>query len=194
MGVSFYVGMTQSGKTHLALEHLKAAIVENGNPALILNMIGAQNFLGMPHETSVDAVLGKVYGSPRTNALYRPKGEEETAQILRAINDDRLGGVNVLIDEIYWVPCKPHQILPELSLALRGWRHHLLGPNEFYLTSQRPGDLHGDGYAAREKLFIFRPSEGRDVDRLVKDFGQEKEKLLALKAREYILLRNEIAA
>lgn len=194
MGVNFYVGMTKSGKTYKALEDLKAAIVSNGNPGLILNMIGADNFKGMPHEPTVDAVLAKLYGSPRTNAIFRPRTEAQRQEIFRAINDDKLGGVNVLADEIYWIPCKAHQILPEFAEALRGWRHHDLGPNEFFLTSQRPGDLHGDGYAARSALYVFRPSEGRDVDRLVKDFGQDKEKLLALKAREFILLRNEIAA
>ena len=153
MGVSFYVGMTKTGKTFRAIEHLKAAIVSNGNPGLILDMIGAENFKDMPHEKTVDDVRVKLYGSPRTNAVYRPRGDgEETAEILRSLNDDRLGGVNVLIDEIYWVPCKPNQILPELAKSLRGWRHHELGPNEFFCTSQRPGDLHGDGYAARSEV------------------------------------------
>ena len=194
MGVSFYVGMTKSGKTFRALEDLKAAIVENGNPGLILDMIGAENFLDMPHESTVDAVLAKLYGSPRRNAVYRPKSEDETAAIFRAVNDDRLGGVNVLVDELFWIPCKAQKILPEFAAALRGWRHHKLGPNVFFLTSQRPGDLHGDGYAARSALYVFRPSEGRDVDRLEKDFGIPRERMLALPAREFILIRNEIAA
>lgn len=194
MGVSFYVGMTKTGKTHLALEHLKAAIEANGNPGLILDMISAENLRDFPHEKTVDDVRVRLYGKPRTNAVYRPRAEEETAEILRSINDDRLGGVNVLIDEIFWVPCKGQKILPELSEALRGWRHHALGDNLFFLTSQRPGDLHGDGYAARSDLYVFRPSEGADVDRLHDDFGLDREKMLALKAREFIHVRNEVAA
>lgn len=191
-GVSFYVGMTRTGKTYLALEHLKAAVAENGNPALILDMIGAENFRTDPHEATVDAVLAKLYGTPRTHATFRPRSEAEVDQIFRAIADDGTGGVNVLVDEIYWVPCNARKISPDFSKALRGWRHHALGPNLFFLTSQRPGDLHGDGYAARDRLYVFRPAEGRDVERLEKDFGLEREKLLALKQREFILVQNQI--
>lgn len=192
-GVTFYVGMTKTGKTYLALEHLKAAVIENGNPALVLDMIGAENFQDVPHEKTVDDVLAKIYGNPRTHATFKPRSEEETAALMRAISDEFTGGVNVLVDEIYWVPCKAHKILPDFSLALRSWRHHRCGPNVFFLTSQRPGDLHGDGYAARHAMYVFRPSEGRDVDRLVKDFSLPKEEMLALKAREFILRKNEIS-
>ena len=198
-GVSFYVGMTGTGKTYLAEQHLRAAVSENGNPALILDMIGAENFRAFPHERTVDDVLVKLYGKPRTHATYRPRSEEETAQIFRAIGGETgtagaLGGVNVLVDEIFWVPCKPQKIAPDFSKAIRGWRHGDLGPSVFLLTSQRPGDLHGDGYAARSRMYVFRPSEGRDVDRIEKDFGVPREKLLALPPREFILLENRIAA
>lgn len=193
-GVSFYVGMTKTGKTYLALEHLKAAVASNGNPALILDMMGAENFKSDPHEANVDAVLQKLYGNPRRHATYRPRGEEEADQLFRAIADEGPGAVNVLVDEIYWVPCNSRKISAAFSRALRGWRHPPLGETVFFLTSQRPGDLHGDGYAARDRMYVFRPSEGRDVDRLERDFGLDRAKMLALKQREYILVENSILA
>jgi hypothetical protein len=195
-GVSFYVGMTGTGKTYLALEHLKAAVAENGNPSLILDMVGAKNFKTFPHEATVDAVLQKLYGNPRTHAIYRPRSEAELNQIFNAVGaeDDGPGAVNVLVDEIFWVPCNGHKILTSFSKAIRGWRHPWLGESIFFLTSQRPGDLHGDGYAARDRMYVFRPSEGRDVDRLEKDFGIPREKMLALKEREFILVENRITA
>lgn len=192
-GVSFYVGMTKTGKTYLALKHLKEAIVENGNPGLIVKMVNTSTLDGLPVEKSLDDVLVRLYGSPRTSAVYKPKGEAETAELMRAISHDDLGGVNVLVDEIYWVPCNGRKIDEDFSKALRGWRQHALGNNVFFLTSQRPGDLHGDGYTARSALYVFRPAEGSDVDRLQKDFGLERERMLALKQREYILVRNELA-
>lgn len=191
-GVSFYVGMTGTGKTHLALEHLRAAVAENGNPALILDLIHAKNLRDLPHEPTVDAVLEKLYGKPRRHATYCPRTEEEMGQIFRAISDDYTGAVNVLVDEIYWVPCNARKILTDFSMALRGWRHGLLGENWFFLTSQRPGDLNGDGYATRSRMYVFRPGEGRDVDRLERDFGVPRDRMLALKAREFILVSSGI--
>lgn len=191
-GVSFYVGMTKTGKTYLALDHLREAIIENGNPGLIVKMVNTSTLEGLPCEKSLDDVLAKLYGNPRTNAVYKPKSEDETEALMRAISADDTGGVNVLVDEIYWVPCNGRKIATEFSKALRGWRQHKLGNNVFFLTSQRPGDLHGDGYTARTALYVFRPAEGSDVDRLQKDFGLERERMLALKQREFILVRNEI--
>jgi hypothetical protein len=192
-GVSFYVGMTGTGKTYLALQHLREAVAENGFPALILDLVRAKNLRDLPHEPSVDAVLDKLYGSPRTHATFTPT-EEQTDQLMRAISDDLAGGVNVLVDEIYWVPCNARKISTDFSKALRSWRHPALGENRFFLTSQRPGDLHGDGYAARSRMYVFRPSEGRDVDRLERDFGIPREEMLALKAREFKLVSSGIAS
>jgi hypothetical protein len=192
-GVSFYVGMTGTGKTHLALRHLREAVAENGFPALILDLVRAKNLRDLPHEPTVDAVLAKLYGAPRTHATFT--GEEaQLDQIFRAISDDFTGGVNVLVDEIYWVPCNARKISTDFSKALRSWRHPALGENRFFLTSQRPGDLHGDGYAARSRMYVFRPSEGRDVDRLERDFGIPRDEMLALKAREFKLVSSGITA
>jgi hypothetical protein len=192
-GVEFFTGCTGAGKTFLAEQHLRTAIIENGYPGLVLDMVGCENFRDMAHEKSVDDALSRIYGNPRRNAVYRPKDEKEVDALARAIGSDELGAVNVLIDESFWC-FSAHHISTDLSRALRSWRHHRLGPLSFFLTTQRPADLHGDARAAYSAFYVFRPSPGRDVERLRQDFGLDPDRMLSLKAREYILIRNEIAA
>lgn len=192
-GVAFFAGMTGMGKTYKALETLKCAIAENGNPALIIDTRRDQLFDGLEHTETVEECLELLYpteesGLPRRNVCFTPvRLHEDFDALMAAITAKETGGVNVLIDESHLF-CDSHYISDEFSNALRLWRQHRFGDNLFLICSQRPSDLHGVGYAAcTQGKYIFRPGD-KDLEPTAKLFRLEETELRALQERQFIFV------
>lgn len=182
-GVHIYVGITQSGKTTLAMNRMGEDIARDGLPALILDMGPALNFREIPHAKDPDEVTDKLYGF-RSHVFYTPAGEEDFLSVVQSVH--QTGACHVLVDEVRW--CQSNREIPlAFTKALRGWAHGKYGPVTWHCTSQRPGDLHGDFYACLVgTLHAFKPAPGPDTDRLVHDFAMNADQLRALRRGEFI--------
>jgi hypothetical protein len=162
-GVSCYFGVTTSGKTTLALAHLKAEIARDGRPALILDCMPARNLKQYPHERSVDAVIERLYAEGG-HAVYTPRSEEELSKLLGAVHAAGIAGgpIHVLWDEAS-LHMSPQHVADEIAQALRGWQH---SDNSFLIVTQRPADLNGVVFTTMPEVFCFRLERGADLKRV----------------------------
>lgn len=75
-----------------------------------------------------------------------------------------------------------HSITPETSRLMRVWQHSDIS---VHLTSQRLEDIHQDAIACTTKLYAFRTTSPRTLERLQKDFGFNPEEIKVLQRGDY---------
>jgi len=174
LGVYWYLGKTQSGKTTRAFAELCEDAEITGWPCLVLDPMRAENFAKYKHAESLAAAIKRLVGE-ELHTFYTPGDYvEEFSRLMRAIRE--VGYVHVLVDEcsffMSWRSCTP-----EISAALRGWYHSKV---TYRLTTQRPGDIHGDVYACDPEVKAFRTEKEGDLKRLKDEFNFDPERLKAL--------------
>lgn len=166
-GVYCYFGITLSGKTTLALEHLKADVARDGRPSLIIDAMPARNLRGYRHEPNRRAVFERLYRDG-LHAVYTPKDDEDVDLLyagVHAAGAEQRTPVHVLHDEA--ALCQTTQRIPEgMAQALRGWQHN---DCTFRLVSQRPADLHGVVFACFPEVYCFRLEREADLERVKKE-------------------------
>ncbi len=171
-GVFLYAGVTESGKTTLALEHMNLDIATTDFPALILDDMPARNLAHLPHEATPEAVYHKLYNL-RETAVYTPRSVDEISDIFAMIHAAGTGPlklkVHVLWDEPVvtledgQVPMSVYKIDGRIAKALRGWQHNGCS---FRLCSQSIKDFHGVIFMCMPEAYIFRLEREADLDRV----------------------------
>jgi hypothetical protein len=172
-GVSCYFGITLSGKTTLAIEHLSRDMNQDGRPALVLDCMPARNLRAYPHAQTLDQVVDLLYGRPATateparprkSAFYTPKNEGELEKLMSAVHAAGIAGgpVHVLWDEAS-LHQSPQHIADGVGQALRGWQHN---DCSFRIVTQRPADLNGVIFATMPEVFCFRLERQADLERV----------------------------
>lgn len=183
LGVYFYVGKTQSGKTTRAIADLKADGEATGWPRVIIDTVRAKNWRGQPHAANLGAVLDSLWGPKKADVIYTPSGEEDFAALMRALIEGMR--VHVLVDECRWWANK-NKIVLDFSKAMRAWAHSDL---TFRCTTQHPADLHSDAFACITELHIFRTDIVAALDRL-EEYGFDRERMKTLPRGDYLTYRS----
>lgn len=179
MGPTSLIGVPGSGKSTLALELARAAARRNHWPLLVIDPAGVWNFEGMVHAPSLEVVVEMLW-TTREDVAWTPPSPAEFDRAMEAV---RAGGrVVVLIDEVRWYASAQYLSRP-LSVLARTWRHAEV---LLYMTTQRFGDLHQDLVACLSELRVFRCSAPRDLERLSREFGIDREKVAGLGRHESI--------
>lgn len=163
-GVYGYFGVTTSGKTTLALEHLRLDVGVDGRPALIIDCMPAKNLRHFPHCKDRLEAAFQLYAKG-SHAVWTPASEEELAAMFDTIHyagAEKQKPIHVLWDEAS-IHQSPQSIDDRIAIALRGWQHN---DCTFRLVTQRPGDLHGVFYAAIPEVYCFRLERHRDLERV----------------------------
>jgi hypothetical protein len=171
-GVEIFVGVTQYGKTTLALDHASKAN-DQGQPYLVLDCMPAANFKGFPHATDRVDVLKRLYGKPAQNVVYTPKGEEDLEALFKAVHTAGSRGES---RTVLWDECSffmgPQHIGDWASAALRGWAH---SGNYYLLVTQRPADMHGVVFITTPEVYVFRLERSVDLERVQKELSIQPE-------------------
>jgi hypothetical protein len=167
-GVEIFVGVTQYGKTTLALDHAKVAN-DRGQPYLVVDCMPAENFKWTLHAADRVDVLRRLYGKPAQNVVYTPKDEEDVEWIFGKVHE---GGVLGEPRTVLWDECSffmsPQHVGDNVSKALRGWAH---SGNAYLLVTQRPADLHGVVFITSPEVYVFRLERSVDLERVQKELS-----------------------
>lgn len=163
-GVYGYFGVTTSGKTTLALEHLRLDVAFDGRPGLILDCMPAKNLRHLFHCRTRLEVVDYLYRRG-SNATYTPSSEEDLAQLFDTIH--YAGALEQRPIHVLWdegsIHQSPQSIDDRVAIALRGWQHN---DCTFRVVTQRPGDLHGVFYSCIPEVYCFRLERQRDLERV----------------------------
>lgn len=195
LGVYFYTGTTQTGKTKRALVDARAIADALGWPVLIVDSQGVWNFASYPHAKSVEELVRRVWavddrGRPREPAIaFTPETPDEVELIFKAARAGRR--VVLVCDEArYWLSAR--RMPDELSRALRTWAHSEL---VLLFTTQRLADIHGDALACHREIYVFRTVGRPDLETLWDEFEVKREDAEALAENEFGVIRwNKVVA
>lgn len=183
LGVYFYVGKTQSGKTTRAIADLKADGEVTGWPRLIIDTVEAKNWKGQPHAADLGTVIDCLWGPNKRDVIWTPPDPDQFDRMMRALKAS--GHVHVLVDECRWWANK-NRISADFSKAMRAWAHSDL---TFRCTTQHPADLHSDAFACIMELYVFRTDIVAALDRL-EEYGFDRERMKALPRGEFLTYRS----
>lgn len=182
-GVYGYFGVTTSGKTTLALEHLRLDVGLDGRSSLILDCMPAKNLREFRHcESRLEAI--QLLYAKGTHAVYTPKDEEDLAALFDVIHyagSKEQTPIHVLWDEAS-IHQSPLSIDDRIAVALRGWQHN---DCTFRLVTQRPGDLHGVFYSCIPEVYCFRLERARDLERVRAELSLPAEVIAAQPQGKY---------
>lgn len=183
LGVFFYVGKTQSGKTTRAIGDLKADGEATGWPRLVIDTVQARNWRGEPHAPNVAAVLDSLWGENKRDVIWTPGNPDEFEAVMRALKE--AGRVHVLVDECRWWANR-NKISVDFSKAMRAWAHSDL---TFRCTTQHPADLHSDAFACIMELYVFRTDIVAALDKL-EEYGFDRERMKTLERGAFLTYRS----
>src|SRR6185295_15080355 len=145
-GANVYVGITGSGKTTLAQQHLLLDSRAYRFPRVILDLEGARDWANFPHALSADQVLEACYVQRKElvrqgmkTIIWTPKSERERAKFFMAVG--HWGGVCVMVDGVPMI-ADAHNFEDEFRIALYKHRHGKIGPTFWYLVGQRMSLMH----------------------------------------------------
>lgn len=186
-GIRWYVGIPECGKTYLALQKIAADQQVDGYPCLTFDMIGAKNFLDMPHVQTfgrpASAVVDEVVDAlwvRRVSCIVGPRlSEELIEELFIACQGGRR--VHVFIDEALEV-AGPNWVSRELRELMKGHRHYEVTVD---LTTQHFGDVSSKAISADPTFYLFRLAPGASVERASRLTGIPEEELLSLPQYEY---------
>ena len=181
-GVYWYAGISQSGKTTLALAHVARDIESSGRAALIVDPACASNLRGEYHAESVRETIDRVWGRDVSTA-YTPSGIEDFDSLMRAAHAGR--DRTVLIDEAFYF-CSGRAISKDLSRVLRTHAH---GRNTYRLTTQHIGDIASEALAATTEVYLFASVSESALDRIRERGWADPEAVRALSQGEYFTHR-----
>lgn len=174
------MGIPGSGKTYLALQHLREAMARNGWPALLIDSIGEEQVAHVPHARSVREAIEWVWGAGES-AAYIPPGIEEVNALLRPCLE--VGRVNVWIDEAHtWLTARRGTDGPLLRL-MRTHRHARVN---LFLTAQHlTGDVPQEALSCAPEIYCFRCTSPAVLERLGRE-GIDPDVVRALPSREFV--------
>lgn len=184
LGIHWYTGITGSGKTTLAWQHLIALVTRTRAPALILDH-AAMNFLHIPHAKTVDEALYSIYVL-RQHTWYSPRGVDDFNSVLRGViaASEKYGDkIHLLIDEARTYANNKY-LSPILSDYMGRWRHLALS---IQLTTQYFGDINSEAYSkGPPRLWIFRSTGDRVLELLRQRFSLDPERVSTIPQFQYI--------
>ena len=189
LGVYFYTGTTQTGKSIAALAAAWKHQDATGWPILIIDSQGVWNFEGYPHAKTVEEAVRRVWavdevGKPKEKAVaFTPTDVAEVESLYSAARAGRR--VILLCDECrFWLSARR---LPDaLSRALRVWAHSEL---VLLFTTQRLADVHGDALACHREIYVFKTVGRPDLDRLEDEYEVNRERVMALEDGRFLTVR-----
>lgn len=182
---AWYVGCPKAGKTHLALEHVRADAAQTGRPVLLVDSTEADNFDGVARATSAEDALIALYTHELAQVAWTPGEPEEVDALARAL---RAGGrLHVLIDEAaFWLSSARGRGGPLLRL-LRAHRHAEVS---VHLTTQHlSGDVPAEALSCAPTLYVFRTTSGPALDILEKRYRQNPQQIETLPQRQFVTIR-----
>ena len=177
-GVYGYFGVTTSGKTTLALEHLRLDVALDGRPSAILDCMPARNLRGLPHAKDFLEVVQLLYVRG-THAVWTPRSDDELGRFFDVVHfagAEQGKPIHVLWDEAA-LGQTPQRIDDRIRQALLGWQHN---DCTFRLVSQRPGDLHGTFYSCIPEVYCFKVERDKCLDRVRDELSLQPEVIAAL--------------
>jgi hypothetical protein len=178
-GVRWYVGIPGSGKTYLALAHLRELIESNGWPALVIDTAGVSNFASIPHARNVREALSWVWGAGNHAAIV-PSDAMQVEQLVGACQG--AGRVNLLVDEAaYWLSARSSGT--GLLRLMRAHRH--ARANVLLTTQHLTGDVPQEALSCAPRLYVFRCTAPAVLKRLTEE-GIDADRVSKLPAREYV--------
>ncbi len=168
-GANIYLGVTRSGKTTLARQHIDADAARWRHPVATLDLETASDWAGAPHAGSADEVINALYVLKKNPLPWTTTEDQvaERAKFFRTVA--HWGAAGVLVDGVPMI-CDGHSFEKEFKNALYKWGHGKSGPTFWYLVAQRPSLLHRNAFAACRIVHVFRQSPGADADRVLHEF------------------------
>lgn len=182
-GVFWYVGVTLSGKTYLAYNHLKLDVQSSARPALVVDGTASRLLSRVPSVPSVRGALDALYRRG-FHARIVPRESDDVVRLMSAATAaGRCGSpVHVLIDEAaYWM--KGQHIPEALARALRTHQHSGL---TIRLTTQHLGDIPPVALQCTTRMYVFRCTSERAVRRLKDEYSLDPARVRSLPQREFI--------
>jgi hypothetical protein len=188
-GCSLYTGDTASGKTHLAYCRSIADVTESGQPLLILDSFGADNFDSIRSHyecESLASTVEKLYGKGE-HVIWSPRDCDELEEFSKicwkAAKADPKTPITILLDESSpWL--SPKYEPPELTRLIRGHRHCGI---TLHITTQYCGDLPPVYWQCCHHIYIFRNTSPRALERIKLMLPSvDPEKVRTMPLREHI--------
>jgi hypothetical protein len=182
-GLYVYLGTTQMGKTHKAVNDALATQRVTLQPLLIVDSQGAKNFRDIPHEQTLDRVIERTWGDEEEAPLvvWTPTDEDrdegDFEKLMGAVRE--AGHCILLIDEVsFWASS------PRLRTLFRVWAHAEV---TLLVTAQNVGmDLSQSLLACNPRLFLFRITGPRSLEWGLKWLGLDPVEVRAFPPYHYI--------
>lgn len=187
-GIEVAVGTTGTGKTYLLYQELKK--LARTRPAVLIDSIGAENFLLFPHAKSLADVGNQLRAwKPGTIIYWTPDGIEDFDAFFNALLAVQKAGkaspIAVLVDEVSaWTMETRSKALRKIC---RVWRHAKL---TLLITSQHvSADLGQVMLACNPLFYLFRTTSPRSLDWIEDNVRIPRESIEALPDRHWFEIR-----
>lgn len=180
--VRWYVGIPDSGKTTLAIDHALGAQHGNRWPVLVLDAEGAGQMAQFERASTVAEALRLVWGDEPRNAVYAPPTVQEANAIGRAAF--MVGHVNLILDGAHaWLGARMAVSGPLVRL-MRAHRH--APANIFATTHHLTGDTPQTVLSLAPLLYVFRCTAEPVLDFLRRNYGIDPERVRGLEQAHYL--------
>lgn len=166
-GPALYVGVTESGKTTLAVRHAESCASRLRLPLLVVDSFRAAGLSRFPHVGTVAAALSALYAGGPVALFPGGVSGDGPGDVARLCAGARAGGrCVVLLDELRpWIT--PGRLPAPLSLLFRSYAHSAVA---LFVTTQSPADLPSEVYQCAKTVFCFRNDSARALRLLGEEF------------------------
>jgi len=180
-GGAWYVGVTGSGKTTLALQHAGEASRENGWPVLAIDTGGVDQLAHVPAARSVSELVRQVW-SEGVHARIVPNDQNDVDDVVNACLHFR--HVNLIVDEAAdWIDSARGARSPLMKLL----RRHRHARARIFLTTQHlSADVPQRALSCGPALYVFHCDSGAVLDRLERDYGLDRGTVRNLPRGKYL--------
>lgn len=171
--MAIYTGRPKTGKTTLALAHWGRIAVPAG---LIIDSVGAKNFILEPHAETMEEIARLLYGDPPRHAIFTPHDTGEFIEVMEGLaRASRAGHTRpVLIDEVWrWVYPWPDPKIIDIFVAHR----HRLRESAVLCTCTYLGHIRSDLINTADHVYIFAQQVAASFERIEREYGIPRDRL-----------------